>query len=280
MNSFAKYHRFVGCMYRFLLCGCYLGCFRISEKLALTWSDLEQYKDEHGNYVTIRMRWHKKANVEKDCQVYILVDENSFPCLKICGIFDDYIAVIRALGFNIPSDSFAFPNVSVLHNRNIEVDWCKHIEQNNVRSWIQEITKSTPSLPIGISLHSMRRGGCFYRIFESPQRKFNFRELMAWCRWADAKTCCEYLVTHSISREIDPINLLRCGASELGPAVIDQFDVESISNAIVKRLQSNHFGIDPSVQNQPPPERQQTLDAYVKLKILPTARSGREAWDQ
>ncbi|RHZ15375.1 hypothetical protein DYB31_006706 [Aphanomyces astaci] len=91
------------------------------------------------------------------------------------------------------------------------LDWCRALKQTTLRNLIREVVEMTPDLPIGISLHSLSRGGSFYRVFESRERRFNFRELMTWCRWANAKTCSEYLVTQSISNEFDPRNLLRSG---------------------------------------------------------------------
>jgi site-specific recombinase XerD len=67
ISSFSSHHLFVGSMYRFLFCASFLGCFRISEVLNLTWDDVGIREDEKGQYVCIRLRWHKKAKVESDC---------------------------------------------------------------------------------------------------------------------------------------------------------------------------------------------------------------------
>ena len=42
MDALAKLHPFVRSMYRFLLSGCFLGCFRISEMLMLRWNDVSR----------------------------------------------------------------------------------------------------------------------------------------------------------------------------------------------------------------------------------------------
>ncbi|KAF0740125.1 hypothetical protein Ae201684P_016649 [Aphanomyces euteiches] len=51
MNAFAVYHPFVGALYRFMFCGCFLGCFRISEMLNLRWNDVDLGNDENGQYL-------------------------------------------------------------------------------------------------------------------------------------------------------------------------------------------------------------------------------------
>jgi integrase len=209
INAFAVYPRFVGSMYRFLFSACFIGCYRISEMLNLTWDDIALRQDPSGSYVSIRLRWHKKASVEEDSQVYCLVDEQSYPCLKVCTMFMEYQDMVRSIGINLSTRAFVFPSVSITEMGQPRINWYKALDQNQVRALLKDVVEKNADLPIGISLHSMRRGGCHYRTFESPERKFNFRELMAWCRWADAKTCVEYLVTKELSDAIDPRNLLR-----------------------------------------------------------------------
>ncbi|ETV68355.1 hypothetical protein H257_15676 [Aphanomyces astaci] len=213
--------------------------YRISEVLTLRWNDVDIVGDANGRYLSVRLRWHKKVNMEEDCQVYHLVDEMTFRCLRVCGFYDEHIAKVRnaGAGVNISSSTFVFPNF---------------VDQQSGR---------TPILPIAISLHSLRRGGTFFRVFESKERHFNFRELMAWCRWADAKTCCEYLITQSISKEIDPRNLLRTGSDpshiqwQTGSVAVPVglgFSVDDLGQALAKNLHGQ----------------------------VPTARSALEAWQQ
>ncbi|RQM26006.1 hypothetical protein B5M09_013336 [Aphanomyces astaci] len=109
MNSLAHLHPFVGDMLR-LLAVAFICCFRVSEVLALRWNDVDIVGDAKGRYLSVRLRWHKKANVEEDCQVYHLVDETTFPCLRVCGFYDEYIAKVRSAGVNISSSTFVFPN--------------------------------------------------------------------------------------------------------------------------------------------------------------------------
>ncbi|ETV83043.1 hypothetical protein H257_04786 [Aphanomyces astaci] len=231
INGFARLNPFVGAIFRCLFSCCYLGCFRISEMLGLIWGDVSFGKSAHGPYVSVRLRWHKKASVEKECQT--------------------------------SKDAFVFPHVTMLPSGN--VDWFKAMEQTFVRRQLNDIVESSPGLPVGISLHSMRRGGCFYRVFESPERRFDFRELMAWCRWGDAKTCCEYLVTRTLSNAIDPRLLLE--KRSLVPSGVHggnlggHVTADNIAAAVMKCLRvesvlSPHVGL-------PVAKRQQTMQEYA-----------------
>ena len=51
---------------------------------------------------------------------------------------------------------------------------------------------------------------------------------MAWCRWSDAKTCCEYLITRSISNEIDP-SMLLYDQQSTNEYVSNNTDIDSIN---------------------------------------------------
>eukprot|EP00834_Sanchytrium_tribonematis_P007685 NODE_736_length_4341_cov_0.251297.p4 type:complete len:136 gc:universal NODE_736_length_4341_cov_0.251297:1140-1547(+) len=100
----------------------------------------------------------------------------------------------------------------LLKSPTMDNQWLIGIPQqlkSSIRNILEHLVSIIPDISTGITLHSMRRGGCFYRVFESNHKRFNFRELMSWCRWHDAKTCCQYLITHSFSNQIDPRNLLR-----------------------------------------------------------------------
>ncbi|KAF0693846.1 Aste57867_15224 [Aphanomyces stellatus] len=127
----------------------------------------------------------------------------------------------------------------------------------------------------------MRRGGCFYRVFESPERRFNFRELMAWCRWGDAKTCCEYLVTKNMSDAIDPRLLLERRVNVPSTFHTGQdgnaASAESIAATVVELLRGQNVVPEIPVA---PTRRQQTMLEFAVPKSIPTARSGKEAWDQ
>ncbi|ETW06384.1 hypothetical protein H310_02657 [Aphanomyces invadans] len=281
MNGLSGYHPFVGSLVRLLLAAGFLGCFRISEVLNLRVNDVQLGSDSSGRYLSIRLRWHKKANVEEDCQIYHLVDEKSYPCLRVCAFYDEYLASLRASGVNLVSSAFVFPNFVLLDGGVPRVDWQRPLEQATLRKLLAEVAEVTPNLPIGITLHSLRRGGAFYRVFESTERRFNFRELMAWCRWADAKTCCEYLVTQSISNEINPRNLLRTGGSQNwhgGIALASglPFSIDDLGAAVARSLQQRQS----SEVAEKAPTRQLTKDAFIAQKTIPTARSGLQAWQQ
>ncbi|RHY38157.1 hypothetical protein DYB25_014190, partial [Aphanomyces astaci] len=116
VNSLSTSHHFVGAMYRFLLSASYLGCFRISEMLNLTWDDVAIKNDGDSQYVSIRLRWHKKASVQSDCQIYHLVDEKSFPCLRVCGLFGDYVNFVKRASPNLATKSFVFPAYTIEAN--------------------------------------------------------------------------------------------------------------------------------------------------------------------
>ncbi|KAF0706389.1 hypothetical protein As57867_006745, partial [Aphanomyces stellatus] len=251
--------------------------------------DVALKNDGDNQFLSIRLRWHKKASVQSECQVYHLIDEKSFPCLRVRGMFSDYLGFVRRASPNLATKSFVFPAYTSETNGTPKLNWYKHLDQNNVRLFVKNFVQKCPDLPTGISLHSMRRGGSFYRVFESPDRRFNFRELMAWCRWEDAKTCCEYLITRSLTNEVDPKNLLRVNA--LPPPYASNMNALStndLCDAIVKRL---HEMGSPSLEPGraqplmvaiPPPksQRQTTLDRFVRHDVIPTARSARDAWTQ
>ncbi|KAF0715860.1 hypothetical protein AaE_011245 [Aphanomyces astaci] len=238
--------------------------------------------------VSLRLRWHKKASVQSDCQIYHLVDEKSFTCLRVCGLFSDYVGLVNRASPNLASKSFVFSAYTLESSGTPRLNWYKRLDQNQVRLFIKSAVEKCSELPTGITLHSMRHGGRFYRVFESPERRFNFRELMAWCRWEDAKTCCEYLITRSITNEIDPRNLLRTNTNTSNSTVAEM-NVQDLCNAIVKSLQNNVHVLPAAVVaadvacTLPPPvaaksQRQMTLDSFVSHAVVPTSRSANEAW--
>ncbi|RHY83304.1 hypothetical protein DYB26_008752 [Aphanomyces astaci] len=295
VNSLAHLNPFMAVLLRFLLCACYLGCFRISEIFGLRWCDVALVDLPGGQFVSVRLRWHKKASVEKECQVYNLVDERAYPCLRVCGFYNDYVNAIGATLMNVTKDAFVFPQVTCLINGSVKINWAKAMEQDFLRKQINDLVESTPSLSVKISLHSMRRGGCFYRVFESPERKFNFRELMAWCRWEDTKTCCEYLMTKSLSDAIDPRHLLqtrhrRPHGVNVEPTNVAEI-VDQIAQYVLTHLQGDRTSsvlssspATPSelsaIVNKQPPLAQRSIQDFVVPKIIPTARSAKDAWEQ
>ncbi|KAH9128585.1 hypothetical protein AeMF1_001294 [Aphanomyces euteiches] len=224
---------------------------------------------------------------ETDCTHTTPKRWTALTSFTICSAKDDYLAAVRNMSINVFDNSFVFPNVMFLPTGGVKIDWSKCLEQGKLRAVLQEIAQNIPKLPISISLHSMRRGGAFYRIFVSPQRRYDFQELLAWCRWEDAKTCCEYLITHSISRQLDPRNLLRDKGSQQfkspDSSHASRIDVDTLSDAIAKRLKESGTPLPTTKNTQQPralTKKQGTLDAFVAIKNIPTARNGREAWDQ
>ncbi|RHX97799.1 hypothetical protein DYB36_012670 [Aphanomyces astaci] len=149
INLFANHNRFVASMFQLLLCCCFIGCFRIGEVLALKWHDVALRQDESSRYVSIRLRWHKKASVEKECQVYHLVDEASDPCLRICTLYEGYLDKVHQTQVNVSQEACVFPSLSNQYDR-VRVDWFKPLDQNDVRRLLQDFVHASPNLPIGI----------------------------------------------------------------------------------------------------------------------------------
>ncbi|ETV65989.1 hypothetical protein H257_17409 [Aphanomyces astaci] len=58
------------------------------------------------------LRWHKKASVEKECQVNHLVDEAAYPCLRICTLYEGYLDKIRQAQVNVSQEACVFPSLS------------------------------------------------------------------------------------------------------------------------------------------------------------------------
>ncbi|ETV68370.1 hypothetical protein H257_15691 [Aphanomyces astaci] len=94
--------------------------------------------DESGRYVSIRLRWHKKASVEKECQVYHLVDEASYPCLRICTLYEGYLDKVRQTQVNVSQEACVFPSLSNQYD-SVRVDWFKPLDQNYVRRLLQDL---------------------------------------------------------------------------------------------------------------------------------------------
>ncbi|KAF0704738.1 hypothetical protein AaE_014784 [Aphanomyces astaci] len=181
-------HPFVGSLLPLLLAVGFLHCFRISEVLNLRFNDVQLVSEGSGRYLSVRLLWHKKANVEEDCQIYHLVDETTYPCLRVCTFHEEYLSTLRASGANLSSTAFVFSNFIFQHGSDPRVDWQRALEQKVLGKVLSDVVKMIPNLPIGISLHTLRRGGAFYWVFKSTERRFNFRELMAWCRLSDVNT--------------------------------------------------------------------------------------------
>ncbi|RHY14623.1 hypothetical protein DYB36_004968 [Aphanomyces astaci] len=113
MNGLSGLHPFVGSLLRLLLPVAFLGCYRISEVLNLRRNDVQLVSNGSGRYLSVRLRWHKKVNVEEDCQIYHLIDETSYPCLRVCTFHDEYLATLRASGSNVASSAFVFPSFTI-----------------------------------------------------------------------------------------------------------------------------------------------------------------------
>jgi hypothetical protein len=62
----------------------------------------------------------------------------------------------------------------------IKIDWPRDTDQSKLRAVLKTSIQHNATLPISISLHNMRRGGAFHHAFQSPSRRFDFQELVAW----------------------------------------------------------------------------------------------------
>ncbi|RHZ10725.1 hypothetical protein DYB37_011237, partial [Aphanomyces astaci] len=146
MNGLSGLHPFVESLLRLLLPVAFLGCYRISEVLNLRRNDVQLVSDGSGRYLSVRLRWHKKPKVEEDCQIYHLIDETSYPCLRVCTFHDEYLATLRASGSNVVSSVFVFPSFTIQQGGVPRVDWHRALEQSTLRKLICEIVNATPNL--------------------------------------------------------------------------------------------------------------------------------------
>ncbi|CAK4615073.1 unnamed protein product, partial [Aphanomyces euteiches] len=210
------------------------------------------------------------------CQIYHLLNEASYPCLRVCDFYEEYVKLVRLTIHNIPNGAYVFPQTTAV-NGGLRVDWFKQAEQMRLRRILTNTVEATPGLPLGITLHSMRRGGAFYRVFE---RRSNFRELMAWCRWEDIKMWCEYLVTKNISDAIDPRLLLHKRSTNqfvvAGDQLASTVDIEALADTIIRAI----LEALPTQNVKPKTPVQKTMHEYLAPKAIPTARNGEEAWQQ
>ncbi|OQS01963.1 hypothetical protein THRCLA_21551 [Thraustotheca clavata] len=162
-------------MYRLLFSASFVGCFKHSELLNLRWGGVT-LKDVNGiQCVSIRLRWHKKAHVGEESQIYNIPDEKCYTYLKVRGFYTDYLEEIKKWPPRCDSCHFVFPNARCHSNGLLVLDWNRGVDQRQVLNALKITVEETPGLPLGITLHSTRRGGSYYRVFESLDRKFTFR---------------------------------------------------------------------------------------------------------
>ncbi|KAH9143142.1 hypothetical protein AeRB84_012838 [Aphanomyces euteiches] len=103
---------------------------------------------------------------------------------------------------------------------------------------------------------------------------------MAWCPWEAPKTCCEYLVTKSLRDSIDPEN---CFKWELVPSPEVQhmsqngpMDVAAIVEVVMSTLRADLL----HQQTKAVSSRQLSIHNFAVPRAIPTAKSGRDAWNQ
>jgi hypothetical protein len=94
----------------------------------------------------------------------------------------------------------------------------------------------------------------------------------------DAKTCCEYLITQSISDGIDTRNLLRQPKDSTSYSLCNsELSIDKLCDAIIARINNAATAAPP---NQMKFLKQTTLDQHVTQVSIPTATSAKEAWNQ
>ena len=188
----------------------YLGCFRMAEVLNLKWRDVKLETDEHGlTAVVVRLTWSKTAQVDSVSQIYKLYDEGE-PSLKVCIFLEEYTSCLSHYGLRMTPGAFCLPVFTFnATTGDVDIKSFTPMPQNNIKSFIEQLANNNPSIPDGLTLHSFRRGGVWFRCYVSKSKRFNFRELESWCRWTDVTTMCTYLCTRQMALEIDPTHLLR-----------------------------------------------------------------------
>ena len=295
-------HPFITIFYRLVFAIAYLGCFRMAEVLNLKWRDVRLDCDASGvNIVVVRLTWSKTAQVGSVSQIYSLYNENE-PSLQVCTLFEEYTTYLGQHGLRMTHNAWFLPLFAFdCTSGELDIKAFTAMPQNNIKSFIENIADNNPNIPDGLTLHSFRRGGVWFRCYVSKARRFNFRELESWCRWEDVSTMCTYLCTRQMSMEIDPTHLLkpREGAvtilddnqQELTNTIIQQF-----SDAIERKLEhtfegynNNLLNINQNVitpSNVPLPvvlNRQGTLDQFARpprQSVIPPPGRAKNIWDQ
>ena len=112
ITKFSESHNFIGALYRFVFCVCYFGCFRISETLNLRFADVAILKDEKEVFVSVRLRWHKKASTENCCQIYSIPSEPHHSCLNIVNFYQEYLEQVAKINPNLQEHAYC---ISYLH---------------------------------------------------------------------------------------------------------------------------------------------------------------------
>jgi integrase len=204
LPEFSRYY------YSLMFVMCYLGCFRIGEVLNLRWQDVGLGRNTNGiEYVVVRLTWHKTAGTLSGSKIYKLYDEDGVAHLNIVQVFKNFKNFIEQSFTRIDQAGILFSTFKYDSNNGAVVINRYHKQQPPlIMSLLDELADRNCSIPEYISLHSFRRGGAAFRVFDSPFKKFDYNQLMAWCRWTNIPTMLSYLVSLKISEDIETTTLL------------------------------------------------------------------------
>eukprot|EP00834_Sanchytrium_tribonematis_P007687 NODE_736_length_4341_cov_0.251297.p6 type:complete len:106 gc:universal NODE_736_length_4341_cov_0.251297:935-1252(+) len=89
----------------------------------LKWKDVAMKSDENGQFISIRLHWHKKAQLQKEVQVYNIPSETNYPALDIVKFYQDYMQQIRQLNSNVQDHANFIPAFKITNNGQPVVDW-------------------------------------------------------------------------------------------------------------------------------------------------------------
>eukprot|EP00834_Sanchytrium_tribonematis_P004450 NODE_220_length_12432_cov_0.484878.p2 type:complete len:518 gc:universal NODE_220_length_12432_cov_0.484878:7970-6417(-) len=239
MSSLNSQHPFIKTYYQFLFSLTFIGCFRINEVLDFKWNDVELRRDSDNQpYLAVRLRWFKHANVNNGSRVYHLYNEPGVSCLNVVDFYNIYRQHLQSLRTNLRRNDYLFSCYRFETDGNVDVHHSAKGIQAKIKQIIDDVTESNANIARGVSLHSFRRGGAYFRVFLSPTRRFDFNQLMAWCRWSDAKTMATYLITENISNNIDPTNLLKT-AEQMHRQPQPQFNPNEIAESVARILREH-----------------------------------------
>ncbi len=289
LNGLAASHYLVQCYYRLLFCICYLGGFRIGEVLNIRWRDIGIHKSiDNVEYISVRLSWHKKGSVEEESNVYNLYNERGYVFLSVVDFYKQYVAALnQVVGYRMDHVGYVFGLLNF--NRQTGVPLLatfNKTNQNKVRQFMDKIVENENELPFGLTLHSFRRGGAFFRVFVSKYIRFDFRQIQSWCRWEDSRTMLGYLLDHRLAKDISPQDLLNPINSIENHNINANEIVEQILRAAKDRSSSQ---VLPYVSNElqntsnqvrQPVAVQSSLSNFVNVKRVPTACNAKELWVQ
>jgi hypothetical protein len=127
MNSFGDLNRFVAAMFRFLFSACFMDCFAWYEMVRRFSLPIRSWV-----ICVLAASLAQKASVEKECQIYNLIYEVSFPCLRVFSFsfYQEFLAAIQACMMNVAKDSYVFPDFTPKDDGSVKISWGKPITKS------------------------------------------------------------------------------------------------------------------------------------------------------